>query len=136
VNSGLASFRSRLALIALALLPALIFRALIPAGFMPMRDPDGRLAIVFCPGASVPASHAGQDPVHAHHHHHGGHATDAQDVCPFALSAGPALAYAVPVHAALTARPDSAPPANYSSIHIAAIARSQSARAPPVPRRV
>lgn len=137
----LSSIRTRLPLIALLLLPALIYRALIPAGFMPMRDAGGRLAIVFCPGGSAVAV----QPQHEHHHHHDGmspdagginHAAHEQNVCPYALSAGAALAYAVPVHVAEFASPQGPVTSNYPSVVSATITRSQSARAPPVPHRV
>jgi len=144
VISGLSSFRSRLPLVALVLLPALVYRALIPAGFMPLRDAEGRLAIVFCPGVSAGAVAPPHHHQHNGHHHHDGtpdagginHAAHEQNVCPYALSAGAALAYAVPVHAALFASPQSAEVSNYPSIVSATITRSQSARAPPVPHRV
>ena len=72
-----------------ALLPLLLLRALIPAGFMPATS-AGSLALVFCePAALAAGPHAG-----AHHHGHedaghAGHAASAE--CPFAQSAAPAL---------------------------------------------
>jgi len=75
---------------ALALLPALLLRALVPAGFMPAVG-SGSFALVFCePGTMAVAAHA-------HHHHHSGadgagHGTPAVSAeCPFAQSAAPAL---------------------------------------------
>ncbi len=71
-----------------ALLPLLLLRALVPAGFMPAVD-AGSLAIVFCEPGTVAAA------PHARHHHDpggggvGGHAMSGE--CPFAQSAGPAL---------------------------------------------
>ena len=49
------------------LLPAILFRALIPAGFMPAIDSDGALRLQFCPGADLAV--ADTRPAHAHHHH-------------------------------------------------------------------
>ncbi len=73
---------------ALALLPALLLRALVPAGFMPAVG-SGSLALVFCEPAGQAAG------PHAHHHPgadgagHGRHSASAE--CPFAQSAAPAL---------------------------------------------
>jgi hypothetical protein len=73
---------------ALALVPALLLRAFIPAGFMPAVG-EGSLALVFCePGVLASAS-----PHTGHHGHdgagHGGHSASGE--CPFAQSAAPAL---------------------------------------------
>jgi hypothetical protein len=87
-----------------ALVAALLLRALVPAGFMPAA---GSLALVFCePGAFAP---------HAHHAHHGGHGVAAE--CPFAQSAGPAL----PTLAL-------APPAHPLVSHVPAVGREPGAR--------
>jgi hypothetical protein len=76
---------------ATALLPALLLRALIPAGFMPAVG-AGSPGLVFCePGA------AGTAALPAHHHHPHGHddaghgSHRAAGECPFAQSAAPAL---------------------------------------------
>ena len=73
-----------------ALLPALLLRALIPAGFMPAVG-AGSLALVFCEPSALGAAGPG-----AHHHHHGqdptGHGSHAASgECPFAQSAAPVL---------------------------------------------
>jgi len=73
----------------LALLAALLVRALVPAGFMPAVG-AGSFALVFCePGAMALGPHA-------HHHHPGPDGTgrgthSASPECPFAQSAAPAL---------------------------------------------
>jgi hypothetical protein len=140
----LATTRSRARVIALALLPALLLRALTPVGFMPMHDAHGGLYLAFCPGIGdtlVPPSV--DDPRHDHDHHpghaihdHGGGQSAPQhhEVCPYALSAGPALAYSVPGVPALAPLTADAPAPDYSSISIPSIERAQSARAPPAPR--
>jgi hypothetical protein len=127
--------RWRRARIAFLLLPALLYRAAIPAGFMPMVDEQGQLALVFCPGEVAVRD---INIVHATHHHshhdnttHSGDSFKQHVPCPFALSAGPSP---LPV---LSVVPS--PPANPA--HVAAdilskafsptIVRAQSARAPP-----
>ena len=78
------------------MLPALLLRALVPAGFMPAVG-AGSPALVFCEPAAMAAG------THAQHHHpaadgasgHGAHSASAE--CPFAQSAAPAL----PILAAL-----------------------------------
>jgi hypothetical protein len=52
-------------------LPALLFRALVPAGFMPLVDATGSMTLGFCPGW-VPA-HAEHHAAHADHADHAGH---------------------------------------------------------------
>ena len=88
------------------LLTALLFRALVPVGFMPGVGTDGRFTVILCPGVgAVPAALAtGHDshahmPGMAHHsdhaqHDHAGHA--AQSNCPYAG----ATAGMAPVHVA------------------------------------
>jgi len=106
---------------AIALLAALLLRALVPAGFMPAVG-AGSLALVFCePGALVAAGVHG-----AHHHGHDGagngtHSAAAE--CPFAQSAAPSL----PTLAAL-------PPAHSLVAHVLALGRVTSALRP-VPLR-
>lgn len=145
------SLRARGRFIALALLPALMLRVLTPVGFMPMRDAHGALVLAFCPGMGdtrlPPAST--DDPHRGHHgmRAQGGHgvgpgATSSgderapahHDVCPYALSAGPALAYAVPDVPVTAPRLDAPPMSDYPSVHLPNIERAQSARAPPAPR--
>jgi hypothetical protein len=135
----LAAFRSRNRVIALALLPALLLRALTPVGFMPMHDAQGGLYLAFCPGIGDTLLPSLADDPHRHHHalhDHGGGKSAPQhhNVCPYALSAGPALAYSVPSVPAFAPYAAAAPAPDYSSISVPTIERAQSARAPPAPR--
>jgi hypothetical protein len=85
------------------LLPFLLARALVPAGFMLSTDATGGLSIVFCSGILASASAETVSAESAHHHHHGaGNEAEATDppaqqggdntVCAFAL-AGVASSY-------------------------------------------
>jgi hypothetical protein len=127
--------RSRRASIAILLLPALLYRAAIPAGFMPMVDDQGQLALVFCPGKVAVRD---INDVHAAHHHshhdnttHSGDSFKQHVPCPFALSAGPS-----PLPDMLVVPSQPANPAHVAAeIPLKAfsptIVRAQSARAPP-----
>lgn len=118
--------------------PALVLRALIPPGFMPVAAEHG-FALEFCPGAAALPPGAALLSAHAHHHHeHGGghpgeHSSPAHHApCVFAASAllGPlssgvaAVAADTPEHA--VERPDSG-----ARLHVPSIVRAQSPRAPP-----
>jgi len=115
------------------LLPAILYRALIPAGFMPAIGSDGALRLQFCPGADRAA--ADTRPVHAHHH--GGASGDSggaghgQLLCPFAATAGPAPLPAMT--ALVVASVDSQPVVSrpVSRDTVPTIIRTQSPRAPP-----
>ena len=150
------SLRARTRFVALALLPALMLRALTPVGYMPMHDERGELYLAFCPGigetllppAATDDPHRGHRGMHAQSEHvqHGHGAAHARapsgeqpaprhhEVCPYALSAGPALAYAVPDSPAAAARSPATPSPAYLSVSLPPIERAQSARAPPAPR--
>jgi hypothetical protein len=127
--------RWRRARIAFLLLPALLYRAAVPAGFMPMVDEQGQLALVFCPGEvevrDVNDVHA------AHHHsHHGDSANTGQSPkqhvpCPFALSAGPSPLPDILVAPDVPASPSHVAAETPSRIFSPTIVRAQSARAPP-----
>lgn len=115
------------------LLPAILFRALIPAGFMPAIDSDGALRLQFCPGADLAV--ADTRPAHAHHHHgssgDSGTAGHGQLLCPFAAAAGPAP---LPTLTALVIAPDCNQPVMNRPVSrdtIPTIIRTQSPRAPP-----
>lgn len=90
------------------LLPALVFRALIPAGFMPA---DGRgLLLELCSGQGFGALHAAYDPPQDDT----GHGPPGEEPCAFAASAamGPlplvaAVAVAAPAATQLAAEPAS-----------------------------
>jgi len=142
VSRGTTSFRPRHWLIAGLILPAVLFRAAIPAGFMLAFDAQGRLSLQICPGAvEAPAGRGAAADPHAHHHHdhsgaggkgdaeHGAHS----GVCPFALSAGPALAgsfLSATIAAPLATQVAGEAP---STRTVASIDRAQSARGPPAP---
>lgn len=97
--------------LALWVVPALLFRALIPIGFM--LDPiDGRAEIVLC-GSDAPIAgeqHRGGDNAGHHHHSH------VDPTCPYAQSAGAAPLPAWPVLAAAPA-PGIASAAGEQQIH-------------------
>jgi hypothetical protein len=115
------------------LLPAILFRALIPVGFMPAIDADGRIGVFFCP---ITVSAAPGTALAHHHGHGGGNAGSAgsghhQLACPFAASTG--LAPLPAVLAPAVAPADFLPPATGNSTQrfIPTIIRAQSPRAPP-----
>lgn len=82
------------------LLLALMLRALIPAGFMPTQDADGKVAVVICTGTgsttimmdahTVPRPASDDAPAHD---------DAAKQSCPYAL----VLAFALPASAAMPA---------------------------------
>jgi hypothetical protein len=139
VSTGLSCQRRRRRL-ALLVLPALLLRALIPAGFMPLAGAGG-LYLGFCPGAgplppglSASATHAS----HLGHEHHGGHGSGPVDpshqhpACLF--SAGAAATFAAAPVVAPSVVASLAPRADFSAgIFLPAILRSQSSRGPPIP---
>jgi hypothetical protein len=116
-------------------LPALLLRALIPVGFMPVATADG-LSIEFCPDAGpLPAA----DP-HAHHHHHhqgGPDPSSATHHAPCLFAASATLA-AVPATVTLVAPPalagHSALLAPAARSFVPSILRAQIPRAPPLRR--
>ena len=72
-------------------------RLLVPTGYMPGTDGQGRPALVFCDDAAR-AAFAGHPEPHAHHHPTGGHETPqpapthghhATYSCPFGVGVGP-----------------------------------------------
>lgn len=131
--------RRRRRWLALLLLPALIVRAGIPAGFMPFAGPGGAY-LGFCPGAGGLPLAANELVTHASHsghtHHPGGApgapGTQHNPSCVF--STGAATTFAATLAAALAPPVPSAPAVRVASlIFLPAILRSQSPRAPPVP---
>jgi hypothetical protein len=118
--------------------PALVLRALVPPGFMPVAAEQG-FALEFCPGAAALPAGAALASAHAHHHHGhgGGPAGDPSSPahhapCVFAASAllGPVPAgAAVPVMDVperVVARLDPG-----AQLHLPSIVRAQSPRGPP-----
>jgi hypothetical protein len=126
---------------ALLALPALLLRALIPVGFMPVATADG-LSIEFCPDAGpLPAAASAAADPHAHHHHHTEGGADPSSAshhapCPFAasatLAAAPEAASVPAAHALERASGDAEVSAR---AFVPSIVRAQSPRAPPVPGR-
>ena len=121
------------------LLPALILRAGIPAGFMPFAGPDGAY-LGFCPGSGALPPAANELATHASHsghtHHPGGvpgtPGTQHHPSCVF--STGATTTFAATFAAALAAPVLSAPAVRVASlICLPAILRSQSSRGPPLP---
>jgi hypothetical protein len=137
MNSGYPTTRRLAAL----LLPALLLRAFIPVGFMPMAGAGG-MSIVLCPGAAAlppgithggPSGHA---PAHSGHGTGGAHGGSQEPgsaghaTCAFATGAG---VFAAVLPAAEPAIPAASPPGERASApsFVPAILRAQSPRAPP-----
>jgi hypothetical protein len=141
----------RRAYVILALLPALLFRAGVPVGYMLSFNESGAAAITLCPsvpGTAAPgdhAEHADHSGHGVHHHEHAGHdhsgrlpAGDhehSQPPCPFgaatiAAAAPPSVTLGVTapiVVVGLTSAVAHEAPAGFPLL------RAQSPRAPPVP---
>jgi len=126
------SLRSRRWLIAALILPALLLRAAIPAGFMPAMDARHGLVLEICPGVASPGVEPGSAAGHAHHHHGDSTPRSHDGLCPFALSAGPALAssFVFEPAAGVLAVFDTGGP--LSTRIISTLERAQSARGPPL----
>jgi hypothetical protein len=131
--------RRRTALLALLVLPALVLRALVPVGFMPVIDGAG-IHIGFCPGEAQPpgalsGALAAAHP--AHHHHHGGadHGSPASASHPPCLFAASATLATAPAAAALcapvAARSRACTHEQNARPFVPSILRTQSPRAPP-----
>jgi len=107
-----------------AVLPALVLRALIPFGFMPVAS-DAGPAMELCPGVAAMAA-GGQ-----HHHGSAPATTAAHALCIFAAGAAPALVPVV-LESTLTACcAATVPAARGCSLLLPSIQRAQGARAPP-----
>lgn len=124
--------------LALLVVPALLLRALIPAGFMPTAGAGG-LAVELCPGAGAlpPGLAAHGQATHAGHDH-AGHGTNDPGAahhaaCLFSAGAGATFAATLSAPALstspLAARVAGAPARPF----VPAILRAQSSRAPPLP---
>jgi hypothetical protein len=150
MSAGLPYLRGRRRGFATLLLPALLLRALIPFGFMPLLGGNG-LTIGFCPGeGALPAglSAANLQLLHAAHRAHlnpdqalgraphgspgeagrGSH----EAPCPFAASAKPAFSPAI---LALASGPAHAAPGEAfaaPTVFLPTILRAQSPRGPPL----
>ena len=148
--------RSRRVLIASLLLPALLFRAAIPAGFMPMVGADGRLTLELCPATVVAQVGAGDSAAahHAHeahdhgthesnsasshsgagHHHDSGTAGHDHIPCLFAASAGSAPLPALFALASVAVDRSAEPSDVAEGAFTPTIVRAQTARGPPISR--
>jgi hypothetical protein len=133
--------RRRRSALALLAVPALLLRAFLPVGFMPVAATDGWIG--FCPGAGpLPAVLAANAATHHHHDHHsmdggaGGAPADPPTAhhapCLFAVSL---LAAFTPTVLGFVPSPRAAatqlPAAQIPSLAVASIERAQSPRAPP-----
>ena len=134
---GFASTPRRSRRLLALVLPLVLLRLLLPAGFMPVATAGG-MSIGLCPGEAAMVGHAR---VHAgelaHHIGHSGAGEPSGEhhvPCPFAASAAPAVASATlatllpplaAIRVALLPRSD--------TVTIATIRRAQSPRAPPLP---
>jgi hypothetical protein len=121
--------------VAILLLPALLYRALLPVGFMPMVEANGVFELGLCPGTvdGVTFIAAAANP-HAHHHHGSGSASEhgsPSAPCPYALSGTAPLTaepFALPLLSPVNEKPRSATAA---AVFLPTILRVQSPRAPP-----
>lgn len=130
-------FRGMRALWLVALLPVLLLRAAVPAGFM-AASVDGALQIVLCqPGMmGTPGMAAGA--AHHHHHLHAGQGStsmpaEVDPTCPYAQSTGPALMPSLPVLPVVAAmhRLEARPAMSQTQLKFGP-PRQQSPRGPPL----
>lgn len=130
--------RARRAWLLGLVLPVLLLRALIPAGFMPAADAGG-LSIVLCPGeAALPpgisgAAHASH--AHGHVHHAGGApaapTTTHHELCLFAVAGAAPLAPVLPTLVLEIPGFIPVPELAGGEIFSPSILRTQTPRAPP-----
>lgn len=127
----LKSRRIRLLCLVAFVLPVLLLRASIPAGFM-AASVDGTWQIVLCQPGLMAGVH------HDHHHHHLGApdtapaSVDVDPTCPYAQSAGPALLPTLPILPAAVAMHRLEPPAATTQTELSyGPPRQQSPRGPP-----
>ena len=122
----LRSRRTRLLCLIAFVLPVLLLRAAIPAGFM-AASIDGTLQIVLCQPGLMAGGH--------HHHQHLDSTPSPSDVdptCPYAQSAGPALMPTLPVLPAVATLHRLEPTAATTQTQLAyGPPRQQSPRGPP-----
>lgn len=137
MTRALPQLRTRRQWLAWLLLPALLLRALIPAGFMPLAGAGGAY-LGFCPGAGAsppPASEPANHASHLAHTHHkgvapGAPATHHYPACIF--SSGALTEFAASLPWVLPAAVPRAPAERVASlVLIPTIRRAQSPRAPP-----
>ena len=118
--------------VALLVIPLLLLRSMVPQGFMPVAVADGLIGL--CPDvAPLPPGL-----VSAHsHHHHGGQQGDTAGKhhfapCVFAASAAVAGAPTPGTFIVDPIRDFTVTPFSLRSLHLPAIVRAQSSRAPPL----
>jgi hypothetical protein len=130
VNALLPDLRRHRLAVALLVIPLLLLRSMVPQGFMPVAAADGLIGL--CPDAApLPPGIAGG---HLHHHHGGppGNTSHHFTACVFAASATVAGA---PTLSTLPLAPSGAlrfTSLTFPSLHLPAIVRAQSSRAPPL----
>ena len=149
MSAGLPYLRAIRRRFAAVLIPALLLRALIPFGFMPLLGGSG-LTIGFCPGegalpaalaaANVQLEHAAHAAPLGHDHAAGGGAHGGagdprraghEAPCPFAASAKPAFAPVVLVLATGDVPTAPSEASNALIVFLPTILRAQSPRGPP-----
>lgn len=112
------------------LLPAMIFRALIPVGFMPMAGAGGAMELALCPGTVDGATFiaAAIDP-HAKHHHE--HHDQRSPPCAYALSGTAMPAPVIPAQVLFTAMVEPPRARIGTVVFLPAIVRVHLPRGPP-----
>jgi hypothetical protein len=131
MTSPLLHLRRRRLAWALLALPALLLRALIPPGFMPVAAEQG-FALEFCPDAAALPPGAAPASAHAHHHHHEHGGGGSHPPCVFAASATLASAPAAPPPVAVpVAGGVVAGSVRANDSHLPSIIRAQTPRGPP-----
>jgi hypothetical protein len=124
--ASLSAMRGRSRALLGLVLPALVLRALIPFGFMPVAG-NGGPTMELCPGAMAAGGHGPM-----HHEHSGGSLPgSAHALCVFAASAAPALAPVVLAAAPAADSSAAGRAADPASLQLPTILRAQAARAPP-----
>lgn len=123
--ASLSAMRRRSRALLALVLPALVLRALIPFGFMPVAG-NGGPTMELCPGAVASSGHG-----HMHHHQGGSVPASAHAVCAFAASAAPALSSVVLASLPAAGSLAAGRAADPASIRLPSILRAQAARAPP-----
>ena len=132
-RSKLRSRRQRLAWL---LLPALLLRAVIPVGFMPLAGPAGAY-LGFCPGAGPLPPAASGLATHGSHlghtHHPGGSPGTSGTHQPCVFSGGATTEFAAILSTVLGAPALQSPSERVASlVFLPTILRAQSSRGPPL----
>lgn len=120
--------RRRSRLLLAGVLPALVLRALVPFGFMPVASAGG-VAMELCPG------HAASAPGHTGHEagSHGGPRSGGGQLCAFAASAAPPVAPAIFILPTVARTIVAAVPIAPASVFLPPAFRAHSPRGPPLP---